>query len=238
MNKFFETLILTIFPRRCAYCGKTIDASRMMCADCEKQLPRIDGVICRKCARGKDECMCKGSENYYDSVAAPFYYEGCIRHGVHIFKFRNGFRNYEAFSAEMFETVKDRFDNIKFDYITEVPMTRKSRRRRGYNQCFYLAKGISEHLGIEHKPDVLSKIYNTKIQHEIKYYLRKGNLTGVFDVPDPSAVEGKTILLCDDILTSGETLNECSKMLWLYGAKEIHCITLAVTKRKMKTNKE
>ncbi len=210
----------------------------MMCADCEKQLPRIDGVICRKCARGKDECMCKGSENYYDSVAAPFYYEGCIRHGVHIFKFRNGFRNYEAFSAEMFETVKDRFDNIKFDYITEVPMTRKSRRRRGYNQCFYLAKGISEHLGIEHKPDVLSKIYNTKIQHEIKYYLRKGNLTGVFDVPDPSAVEGKTILLCDDILTSGETLNECSKMLWLYGAKEIHCITLAVTKRKMKTNKE
>lgn len=238
MNKFFETLILTIFPRRCAYCGKTIDASRMMCADCEKQLPRIDGVICRKCARGKDECMCKGSENYYDSVAAPFYYEGCIRHGVHIFKFRNGFRNYEAYSLEMSETVRERLDGINFDFITEVPMTRKSRRRRGYNQCFYLAKGISEHLGIEHKPDVLSKIYNTKIQHEIKYYLRKGNLTGVFDVPDPSAVEGKTILLCDDILTSGETLNECSKMLWLYGAKEIHCITLAVTKRKMKTNKE
>ncbi|MBR3780598.1 MAG: ComF family protein [Clostridia bacterium] len=238
MNKWFETLILSIFPRRCACCGKTIDSSRLICARCEKELPRIDGVICRKCARGKNECMCKGSGNYYDSVAAPFYYEGCIRHGVHIFKFRNGFRNYEAYSLEMSETVKERLGDINFDFITEVPMTRKSRKKRGYNQCFYLAKGISEHLGIEHKADVLSKIYNTKIQHEIKYYLRKGNLTGVFDVTNPSDVEGKTILLCDDILTSGETLNECAKMLWLYGAKEIHCITLAVTKRKMKTNKE
>lgn len=238
MKKLKDILVHILYPRRCAYCGRVIDYSRMMCADCEKELPRIKDVTCRKCAREKSECVCKGSENYYDSVAAPFYYEGCVRNGVHIFKFRNGFRNYEAFAYEMAETVKKRFADIRFDFITEVPMTRKSRKRRGYNQCFYLAKGISGLLGIEHKPDVLSKIYNTKIQHEIKYYLRKGNLTGAFDVPDPSEVKDKTILLCDDILTSGETLNECAKMLWLHGAKEIHCITLAVTKFKKKTNKE
>ncbi len=204
----------------------------MMCFKCEKELPRITGAICYKCAREKNKCSCKGTQNYYDAIAAPFYYEGCVRHGVHIFKFRNGLRNYEAYSAEMSETVKERFSDVKFDYITEVPMTRKSRKKRGYNQCFYLAKGISENLGIEHNSEVISKIYNTKIQHEIKYYLRKGNLTGVFDIPNPSDVRGKTILLCDDISTTGETLNECAKMLWLYGAEKVYCIALAVTPYK------
>ena len=76
------------------------------------------------------------------------------------------------------------------------------------------------------------KIYETDKQHGLKHYLRKGNLTGVFDVKNPDDVAGKTILLCDDISTTGETLNECAKMLWLYGAKEIYCISVALTKAK------
>lgn len=234
MKKFFEAFILSLFPRRCAYCGRVVSSDRMMCGKCEKELPRITGTVCRKCGRGKDKCTCKGAENYFDAIAAPFYYDGCVRRGVHAFKFRGGFRNYEAYSLEMAETVKRNFGNVSFDYITEIPMTEKSRKKRGYNQCFYLAKGISEKLGIEHRSGVVSKIYDTKIQHEIRYYLRKGNLTGVFDIVNPSDVEGKTILLCDDISTSGETLNECAKMLWLYGAKEIYCIALAVTLYKRK----
>ena len=237
MKKFAETLIYSLLPRRCAYCGRVIVSERMSCRKCENELPRIAGVTCRKCGREKDKCNCKGAEKYYDSIAAPFYFEGCVRKGVHIFKFRNGLRNAEAYSAEMSETIKEKFGNVNFDYITEVPMTKKSMKNRGYNQCFHLAKGISDNLGIEHKSGVLSKIYNTKIQHEIKYYLRKGNLTGVFDVVNPSDVKDKTILLCDDISTSGETFNECAKMLWLHGAKEIYCIALAVTVYKKKIQK-
>lgn len=234
MRKIPEAFILALFPRRCAYCGKVILSDRMMCGKCENELPRISGKVCRKCGREKDKCSCKNAENYFKAISAPFYFDGCVRRGVHVFKFRNGLRNYEAYSSEMAETVKERFSDIRFDYITEVPMTEKSRKKRGYNQCFYLAKGISEKLRIEHKSGVISKIYNTKIQHEISYYLRKGNLTGVFDIPDPSDVKDKTILLCDDISTSGETLNECAKMLWLHGAKEIYCIALALTPYKRK----
>ena len=237
MKKLKEILVHIIFPRRCAYCGKVIEYSRRMCGKCESELPRINGVICPKCAREKDKCNCKGAENYFDSIAAPFYFEGCVRHGVHIFKFRNGFRNYEAYSLEMADTVRQRFSDVEFDFITEIPMTRKSEKKRGYNQSSYLAKGISESLGIEYKSDVISKIYETKKQHDIGYFLRKGNLAGVFDIKNPSEVKDKTILLCDDISTTGETLNECAKMLWLYGAKEIYCITLAVTKYKKKTKK-
>ena len=76
------------------------------------------------------------------------------------------------------------------------------------------------------------KIYETEKQHGLNYYLRRGNLTGVFDSDSPGEIKDKTILLCDDISTSGETLNKCAKMLWLYGAKDVYCITLALTKMR------
>ncbi|MBQ8015235.1 MAG: ComF family protein [Clostridia bacterium] len=229
MKKLFKSLVVALFPQRCAYCGKVISSNRIMCCNCEANLPRISGVKCRKCGREKDKCSCKGAEKYFDSLMAPFYFSGCVRKGIHAFKFRKSFRNYEAYAEEMAKTVGEEFGNVAFDFVTEVPMSRKSVRQRGYNQCFWLAKGVSEKLGIEHKPDVLVKLYETGKQHVLSFYLRKGNLTGVFGVSNPHEIEGKTILLCDDISTSGETLNECAKMLWLCGAKEIYCVAVALT---------
>ena len=139
----------------------------------------------------------------------------------------------------MAETVRQRYGDKKFDYIVPVPMTKKSVRRRGYNQVEILAEGLAELLGAEFRNDILFKIYETEKQHGISYILRKGNLTGVFDVPEPEKVRGKSVLLCDDISTSGETFNECAKMLWLADASEICCISLALTNpRKKNKNKK
>lgn len=231
MKRLFRALAKAFYPQRCAYCGKVVATDEFMCDECESVLPRITGDICIRCGRGKKECNCKNAEKYYNGIASPFYFSGNVRKGVHSFKFRNSPDNAEAYSFEMSETVKKRFGNIKFDYITEVPMTNKSQKDRGYNQCILLAKGISENTGIEYKSGVLVKLYETDKQHGLKLYMRKGNLSGVFDVKNPSDVEGKTILLCDDISTTGETLNECAKMLWLYGASEVYGISLALTKK-------
>lgn len=231
MIDLIKNFIISLLPERCAYCGKVIPNGSYKCSKCAKELPRIKGVTCRKCGREKDKCSCKGSEKYYSSLCAPFYFEGCVRQGVHVFKFRKGLENYKAYSEEMADTVKERLSNVKFDYITEVPMYPESEKERGYNQSFWLAKRTGEILGTEHK-SVLVKLFKTNKQHRITYYLRKGNLIGTFDVINPEDVNGKTILLCDDISTSGETFNECAKMLWLYGAKEIHCIALGLTLSK------
>ncbi|MBQ7120728.1 MAG: ComF family protein [Clostridia bacterium] len=232
MKQTIKTLLKAFFPQRCAYCGSVIAPDEFMCEECERILPRITGEICIKCGREeKTECFCKKAENYYDGIAAPFYFCGNVRSGVHSFKFRSSPDCAEAFGYEMSETVKRRFSNINFDYITEVPVSSGSLKARGYNQCFLLAREISKNTGIEHKSDVLIKLYETDKQHGLKHYLRKGNLTGVFDVNNPAGVEGKSILLCDDISTTGETLNECAKMLWLYGAKEVYCISVALTKK-------
>ncbi len=224
--------LFSLLPKRCAFCGKVIEADSLMCRNCEKSVSRIEKEICKKCGREKAFCSCKKSANYYNGIAAPFYFEGVVRSGMHRFKFRKSPRNAEAYSIEMASTVKQRFKDITFDFITEIPMTKKSIKKRGYNQCLLLAKGVSEKLDVEHKENFLVKLYETKNQHGLNYSNRKGNLTGVYDVVSPEDVEGKTILLCDDVSTTGETFNEAAKMLWLYGAKEIYCIAVALTKRK------
>lgn len=230
MKEFLRSIISSLFPKRCAYCAKVIPSDALMCSDCENNLPRITGTTCPKCGREKDDCSCKGAETYYTALAAPFYFQDKVRNGMHHFKFRKYPQNAEAYAIEMSKTINEKFSHVKFDYVTEVPMTEKSMKKRGYNQCSLLAKRISEITGIEYKNSVLSKLYETDMQHSISFYLRRGNLTGVFDVTDSHDAEGKTILLVDDISTSGETLNECAKMLWLNGAKETYCIAVALTK--------
>ena len=234
MNRIADVIVSAFFPHRCAYCGKVVVNTTYMCNQCENDLPRICGDVCDKCGREKDKCSCKKAEKYYDGIAAPFYFSGNVRKGIHNYKFRRRIGNAEAYGTEMSETVLERFSGVSFDYIIAVPLSGKRRRERGYNQCEILAEKLSRNLGIEHRKGLLVKLYDTEKQHKISTVLRRGNLTGVFDVSDPSAVENKVILLCDDISTTGETFNECAKMLWLNGAKAVYCISVALTSPKGK----
>lgn len=236
MKKLTEWGIFSIFPRHCAYCDKLITADNTACESCKRTLPRIDGKICPNCGRNKKDCTCKSKTNYYTSIAAPFYFQDNVRKGIHRFKFGGAKSNSKAYALEMSKTVYERFKDISFDYITEVPSSKRSELERGYNQCSLLCRDISELTGIPYKKGILKKIYETEKQHGLNYYLRRGNLTGVFDSDFPDEIEGKTILLCDDISTTGETLNECAKMLWLYGASSVCCIAIALTKMRGDTN--
>lgn len=234
LKSIFELPLFALLPRRCAYCGKIVAADVLACEECEKSLPRISGDVCEKCGREKSACTCMKAEKFYETVIAPFYFEGNVRRGLHAFKFRNGKINGEAYAIEMKKTLELRYGGTKFDMIVPVPMTAKSKRERGYDQVLTLAEELSRLMDIPCRTDILSKIYSTDKQHGLGYIYRKGNLAGVFDVSDSENVKDKTILLCDDISTSGETLDECAKMLWLSGAGKIYCITAALTKGKKK----
>ncbi len=236
MKEYLKALLKSLFPQRCAYCGKVISADSLACDSCKVILPRIKGDVCCSCGRESRFCTCKG-EKYFVSLTAPFYYEGVVRNGLHRFKFRKCRQNAEAFCYEMAETVGKRYGGINFDCIVAVPMTKKSVRQRGYNQIDILCRALEERLGVTYENGVLIKLYETRKQHGISRILRKGNLTGVFDVPESYRIAGKTVLLCDDVSTSGETLNECAKMLWLNGAKEVYCLSIALTKQNKDKNK-
>ncbi len=234
MSKSLKALLSSVFPDRCVYCDAKIPYNTSVCSECAESLPRITGKVCVKCGREKSECGCGGRENYFASIAAPFYFTGRVRQGIHRFKFRGNTSSAAEFAREMYSAMNERFAGIEFDFITTVPMSKKSLKKRGYDQCDLLAKELSSLSGVSYRPGALVKIYETESQHGLSAILRRGNLAGAFDVNEGEDVKDKTVLLCDDISTSGETLNECAKMLWLAGAKEVYCIALALTKSEKK----
>ena len=126
---------------------------------------------------------------------------------------------------------EEHYSKISFDCVTDVPLHRKSLRKRGFNQSQLLAKDLALKLNLEYK-SILKKVVDNNIQHKESAKNRKMNVYGAYDLKKGVNVDGKTILLVDDIKTTGATLNECAKMLLLGGAEEVYAITYSVTKSK------
>ena len=116
---------------------------------------------------------------------------------------------------------------ISYDIIIPVPIHKKRKHRRGYNQTELVAKEISHQLKIKMGKDVLIKNINTKAQSELSKKERNDNIKGAFKVQNLQKIIGKKILLIDDIYTTGSTANECRKILKLAGAKNIGILTIA-----------
>lgn len=215
------------FPDRCCLCGKVIEHKTKICKSCRKNAPVIRGVRCLGCGKAKKDCKCKGKANFYDGIAAPFYYTGVVRKGIALWKFRDAERSVNFFAEMLYAAIKEAFDDTEFDIITFIPQTGYELEDRGYNQCERLAEALSERMNIRVLP-LLKKLYETKRQRNLHPIERSGNIFGVFDCIDIKNIENKTILLVDDIRTSGKTINECAKMLHLCGAKNVFCAVIAV----------
>lgn len=219
-----------LFPERCKYCDRVIDLRRTMCKACENTLYTIGKDICKKCGAEKEFCCCEGQKMFYECVCAPFYYEGAATKGLHNLKFRNRPEVADVFAKEMAECFINNYSEFSFDYCTFVPSTKDNVKERGYNQAQLLAEGMCSIIGLECK-ELLFKLFNTKPQHTLKGIERSGNLLGAFAVNDKVNIENKRILLCDDIKTTGSTLNECAKTLLIGGAAEVFCITAAIARK-------
>jgi ComF family protein len=130
----------------------------------------------------------------------------------------------DGFADEMVEMVRREYGGIAFDCVTAVPMHKRECRERGFNQAQRLAQAVALRLRLPYET-LLTKITVTAPQKTLTAVERSGNLLGVFDVCGD--VSGKTILLVDDVITTGATLNECAKMLKLFGAHEVYAVTAA-----------
>lgn len=235
LSKTYNALLDAVFPPRCIFCDRVNPLNNGICSECISKAKTVEDPVCIKCGMNIKNCECKSKSRFYDGLCAPFEYEGVVRKGIHIFKFDGQRDNYRYFSYLMAQCIDKRFGSIDFDVVLSVPATEKSIAGRGYDQSSLLARGVAKELGLVYDCDVIKKIYETKSQHFLSNLLRRGNLTGAFEVVDKSKVERKTVLLCDDVSTTGETLDECSKMLYLAGAEKIFCSVIALTQIKEKS---
>ncbi len=233
MESFLQAIKSVLWPQRCIFCGDVMfENTRNTCDSCTDKLPYVDGNICIKCGREKKECTCSGTVMYYDKAAAPFYFEEDVRSCLHKIKFDYHDEYIKPLSEYLYQTFLNRYSDEEFDLITYVPLYKEDLKTRGFNQSKLLAGCISDKTGIPLKENLIKKIYPTKKQSKSDMIERYGNVLGVFDIDRDVDLTGMRVLLVDDIETTGSTLSECGKMLFLAGAEKVCCLSAAVTKKK------
>ncbi len=233
-EKLKKNLSWSVFCNHCGYCGKTIEKNKEICDACRDNLPHIVDEKCKLCGAEKSRCNCRKHKNEYDGITAPFYYEDKIAKCICDFKFY-GYDFYgKTLAQDMAESVKNDFKGVKFDLMCFVPFTKCQQRDREYNQSEILAKYLSEKINIPLR-DALVKIVDNQAQHHLDAVHRRGNVFGVYDVRDH--IDGKTILVVDDIKTTGATLDSCARILKIHGAEKVYCVTVALAGIKKKEEK-
>lgn len=221
VKNFIKNLINFVYPEKCYLCDKIIiQNNTYLCENCTKNL-NINTQIRTININNTNNIFC----------VSPFEYSGDIKQAIWRFKFRNC-KYYSKFFSEIIsqELIKN-LNNINFNYICSVPVTNTKYKTRGFNQAECLARDLSQKLNINFL-NILQKVKNTQDQHELNLNMRKTNILGAFKINDKinSIIKNKNILLCDDIITTGNTLSECAKILLESGVSNITCCTIAYSK--------
>lgn len=236
-KEWLDRLLSILYPPRCVCCGAVLSTGERLCETCSERIARIEAPVCLLCGQSLQDCSRKHPKTAYKEITAPFYYEDAIREGIHRFKFRDRPQYAAYFAQEMAASIRANLPGVAFDQITCVPLRTAKEKERGYNQSALLAQELSKLLEIPVHCHLLRKCADTPAQHELKGAERRGNVFGVFEVAKPELTQGKTILLCDDVKTTGATLDECAKMLKLAGAQEVYCACIAVTRKNKSVEK-
>lgn len=220
------------FPERCSRCGKIIPIYYTSCPSCEERVTVIGDSFCQHCGKEIGSCLCKDNISIsLPHVAGVYIYSDDIREKIHAMKFRKRRTFAYTFAEDMAKRVNRVYSDVSFDAVTFVPMIKKDEKLRGYNQSRLLAKALAQTLSVPLR-DCLEKTRSTKKQHTLTGEERKDNLKGSFSLSTTADVAGKTILLCDDIKTTGATLSECVNVLLAGGAKDVYCICIALSDYK------
>lgn len=233
----FKTLELMFFPSFCKICGKLLDAEgeNVVCNSCIEELKPRRSSYCLCCGRFFEtygdphlcyKCIEKKPE--FSLHRSCGLYMGKLKDLILLFKYRKFKILGKKLAAYMSKSLAQEEALWRdLDAVLPIPLHKKRKRERGFNQSYELAKYIAENRGIEMLDRVLIKKINVPPQTSLPAEQRKINNKGAFEVKNPHRIRKKTLLLVDDVYTTGATIRECSLVLMKSGAKEVRAITLA-----------
>lgn len=228
MESLNERLLSILFPRRCVLCRKILpDGVTELCFDCRKSAPFYPYSTANPPKSGKRKYP------FLDSFNAVWYYEGDVRKSLLRYKFHNTPQLSVSYSSLLAKKLK-REGPKDIQIITWVPVSRRRKFFRGYDQSQLIAEGIGRELGIPSVP-LLQKVRNNIKQSRLhSAEARLANVSGAYHVISDHPFQGAKIILVDDILTTGATVQECAKILKLAGAGEVHCAAVAAVRIRKK----
>ncbi len=238
VKQFLHVLLDVILPPICHICHSFIpNAGKLhICTACLERLPLVSSPLCPLCgipftgAGGDHRCgACLTHPPHFDSARSQFLYEGHIRDLIHDFKYNQQTHLRSALALLSLEAVNGFLTGHEPHLIIPVPLHRSRLRQRGFNQAVLLGKALSRHLSIPMLTDALTRTRPTEPQIGLSATERRVNVKGAFTVYRPDRIAGKRILLLDDVMTTGSTMDECAKELKKFGAEAVFAATIART---------
>ncbi len=226
--KLIKVIEKIFFPQKCAVCGKLLKINEEDCLCCGSEEQRLPTDCCIHCGSVKEECCCQSSVTApLPHITGAYHYAGLIRNKLLNYKFAGRTQLYKFFGDVVSERVAVVFAKTDFDVVTFVPSSEKALRDKDANHCRLISERVSKKLFTDHE-ELLVKIKDTPKQHRLTAKERMTNVKGSVAVKKNAHIKGRTVLLCDDIKTTGATLKECTDVLLAAGAKDVYCATVAV----------
>jgi ComF family protein len=226
INRSFWTALDWIYPPECAGCG---EPGFRLCPNCQSKIKFRDHPFCSICGQefspnGNICQKCREIPPKYSAIRSLADYGGVIRECIHSLKYKKNLSLGELFSTGMADLVIK--EGWQIDFITPVPLSAQRKNERGYNQSAHLAKPLANRLGVTYNPYCINRVRNTRSQVGLSAEDRRKNVSGAFEAL-PDIVRGKSVLVVDDVTTTGSTLEACAEALFKAEAKSIYCLTLA-----------
>lgn len=221
MHKMFNIILNLIFPPKCTFCESLLDedSELRICEACYKKIPFNNQLIMRT-LESSNASECNGT-------VCACRYLGIVQESLIRFKFHNKPGYYRTYAALIYDKLTKVLDTKKIDIIMSVPLHRQKQISRGYNQSYLISKQLSKKMNIPECSFLIKRTKHTDAQSLLDKEDRRENVKGAFSIADPKALKSKRILLIDDILTTGCTIDECARTLKRAGARFVIAAVVA-----------
>lgn len=230
-HRLYQTIWTAVdwfYPPTCAGCGKR---AASWCPECQASVKLIEpDRLCSICGQNLAHfgvCpVCQAHRPAFTASRAWAAYEGPLRKAHHRLKYQRDIALGVTFSAPMIALLQSLAWPVEL--VIPVPVGIARLRRRGYNQSSFLARPLALAMGLRYCPQALARTRETRSQVDLQLAERKENVKGAFGAR-PGLVQNRSVLVVDDIMTSGATLDACAAALKAAGAKQVFCLALART---------
>jgi ComF family protein len=228
--RFASLLLDLFFPADCRICKEMLGCNEnYICKDCFDKIEPLKPPLCVRCGKHIDGgiiCLsCKSRRIYFERARSYGEFSGVLKESIHLLKYEKKLILVDKL-ANLMDGVIDGFES-EFHYLLGVPIHKNKERKRGFNQTELFCDFLSKTRGIPVLPGLAKKI-DTPHQVGLDHAARMQNVKDSFRWRgNKRQIEGKRLLLVDDVMTTGSTVNECSKILMAEGAESVCILTLA-----------
>ena len=225
------------FPKECVHCGRILDYGNRgyLCLDCDKLITPIRQPFCEQCGSPRTgeieysfKCpACRENPPRFRRARSAFFLTGAGKSLILKYKYSSNPYLSSPAIDRIIKAGGDEYRWSDYDLIVPVPLHPRKARERGFNQSGVLAHGLSRRTGIKLLRNGLVRTRYTRTQTRLSRKDRQENVKGAFRISERAEINGKSVLLVDDVYTTAATVNECAEVLIGAGALMVDVLTLA-----------